>query len=119
MSLTINSKAYGSPQRFDGPALTYFGPGKSVSKKDDVRLTATAPKPTATFSGIGRTSAKMTRTLDLTGALTPQGDAIIDVQVSVPVGFTASDVETMCDDIGAWVASSAFKAHVKAQQTGF
>jgi hypothetical protein len=119
MSLTINSKAYGSPQRIDGSSYTYYGPGKTVSVKDDLRLSATAPKPTASFSGLGRTSSKLTRTLTLTGALTPTGDVIAEMSVSLPAGYADADVDTLCADLGAFIASSSFKASLKQQQVGF
>lgn len=118
MSLTINAKTY-TADSFGNNAVGYIGASKTVSLKDDVSLKRTAPKATAVFSGVGRTSAKMTRTLTLTGALTPSGDAIVDISVSVPVGYTAADVDTLLNDMGAFLASASFKSHVKAQQINF
>lgn len=118
MSLSINAKTYTQ----DGSGLNsyqYIGPSKTVSVKDDVRLARTAPKLTAVFSGIGRTDAKMTRTLTLTGALTPTGDAICEISVNVPVGFASADVDTLLNDMGNFLSSATFKTHVKSQQVGF
>jgi len=118
MSLTINAKTY-SADSYQQNVVGYIGSLKTVSIKDDVALRRTAPKPTATFSGVGRTSAKLTRTLTLTGALSPTGDAILDVSVSVPVGYASADVDAILNDMGAFVASASFKAHVKSQQISF
>lgn len=118
MALTINAKTY-TADSFNKDSVSYIGTLKTVSVKDDVRLARTAPKQTATFSGVGRAQAKMTRTLTLTGALTPTGDAICDINVSVPVGYAGADVDTMLNDMGAYVSSAAFKTLVKSQQVNY
>jgi hypothetical protein len=114
MSLSINTKTY-NPDSYQKDQVSYVGVNNTLSVKDKVVLARTAPKPTAEFSGVGRTMAKLTRTLSLTGALTPTADAIVDVQSQIPVGFTAADVDTLCADMGAWIASSQFKALLKHQ----
>lgn len=118
MSLTVNAGTY-TGDSYTANAIGYIGAAKTVSVKDDVKLSRTAPKPTATFSGVGRTSAKLTRTLTLTGALTPTGDAIVEIQVSVPVGYTAANVDTLLNDMGAFLSSASFKTHVKSQQIAY
>lgn len=118
MSLTVNTGTY-TGDSYQKDQVGYIGAAKTVSVKDDVKLSRTAPKPTAVFSGVGRTSAKLTRTLTLTGALTPTGDAIVDIQVSVPVGYTAANVDSLLNDMGAFLASASFKTHVKSQQIAF
>lgn len=118
MSLTINAKTY-TADSFGTNQVGYIGTLKTVTVKDDVSLKRTAPKPTSSFSGLGRTQAKMVRTLTLTGALTLSGDCTLDCQVSVPVGFTAADVDAVLNDMGAFIASASFKAHVKSQQVNF
>jgi hypothetical protein len=118
MSLSINSKTY-TADSFQKDTVGYIGTGKTVTVKDDVKMARTAPKPTTTFSGVGRTQAKLTRTLTLTGALTPNWDAIVAIDVSVPAGYTAADVDAMLNDMGAFLASASFKTHVKSQQVAF
>lgn len=118
MSLTINAKTY-TADSFATGQIGYIGSLKTVSVKDDVILKRTAPKPTTVFSGVGRTTAKLTRTLTLTGALTPTGEAICEINVSVPVGYTAADVDALLNDMGAFLASASFKTHVKSQQISF
>lgn len=118
MALTINAKTY-TADSFQQNAVGYIGATKTVSVKDDVALRRTAPKPTDLFSGVGRTSAKMTRTLTLTGAKTLAGDCILEVAVSVPVGYASADVDAVLNDMGAFVASASFKTHVKSQQISY
>jgi hypothetical protein len=97
----------------------YIGPNKTVSVKDDAKLYRVAPKPTSAFSGVGRTTAKLTRTHTLTGALTPSGEAILEINVSIPVGMASADIDVLLNDMGAFLASATFKTHVKAQQINF
>lgn len=118
MSLTVNAKTYNADS-FQQNAVGYIGPLKTVTVKDDIILRRTQPKPTAVFSGVGRTEAKLTRTLTLTGALTPTSDAIVDISVSVPVGYTAADVDSLLNDMGSFLSSASFKSHVKSQQVSF
>jgi hypothetical protein len=118
MALTINAKTYNADS-FGANAIGYQGANNTTSVKDYVRLLRVPPKPTSTFSGVGKTSAKMTRTHTLTGALTPTWDAILDVSVTVPVGMASADVDTLLNDMGAFLASATFKTHVKTQQTSF
>lgn len=118
MALTINAKTYNSDS-FQQNAVGYIGTLKTVSIKDDVVLRRTQPKVTDVFSGVGRTSAKLTRTLTLTGAKTLAGDSIVEISVSVPVGFASADVDSLLNDMGAFLASASFKTHVKSQQVSF
>jgi hypothetical protein len=118
MALTINAKTF-TADSFQKDSVGYIGTGKTVTVKDDVKLSRTAPKPTSVFSGLGRTQAKMTRTLTLTGALTPTGDMICQIDVAVPVGYTAADIDTMLNDMGSFLASADFKTHVKSQKVSY
>lgn len=90
-----------------------------VSVKDDVALKRTAPKSTDVFSGLGRTEAKLVRTLNLTAAKTTTGDATVSISVAVPVGYSSGDVDTLLNDFGSFLASATFKTHVKSQQINF
>lgn len=118
MSLTINAKTY-TADSFASDSVGYIGVAKTTSVKDDTVLRRLAVKATAVFSGVSRTFAKLTRTLTLTGALTPTADAYVNVEVMVPVGYAAADVDTLLNDVGAFVASAQFKSHVKARQVSF
>lgn len=118
MALTINAKTF-TADSFSKDSVSYIGTLKTVSVKDDVRLARTAPKSTSVFSGVGRTQAKLTRTFTLTAALTPTGDAICSIDVSVPVGFASADVDSLLNDMGSFLASASFKTHVKSQQISY
>jgi len=118
MSLTINAKTYNA-DRFGQDAIGYVGPAHTLSVLDDVQLSRVAPKPTVTFSGVGRASAKMTRTLTLTGALTPTGNAICQINVSVPVGAATADVDSLLNDMGAFLSSASAKTLVEGLQISF
>jgi len=112
MSLTINSKAF-APDGYAANATTYAGPAKTLSLKDDLKLARTAPKETSTFSGVGRSQAKLSRSLTLTGAKTTSHEGIIDCQISIPVGAAGADIDSMVNDFAAWVAHASFKTMVK------
>ncbi len=118
MSLTINAKTYNADS-YQQSIVGYIGSLKTVSVKDDVQLKRTAPKPTAVFSGVGKTNAKLTRTLTLTGALNPSWDAIVSIDVNIPVGYASADVDSLLNDMGSFLASASFKTHVKSQQISF
>jgi hypothetical protein len=118
MSLTINAKTF-TPDSFQKDSVGYSGPAHTLSAKDYARLLRAAPKPTTEFSGVGRTSAKLTRTLTLTGALTTSHDGILDVAVSIPVGAASADIDSMLNDMGSFLASASFKTHVKNQQVSY
>lgn len=118
MSLTFNTKTYAA-DLFGSNLVGYNGPAKTVSIKDDLKLGRTIPKPTAVFSGVGRTSAKLTRTLTLTNALTPTGDGIVEISVSMPVGSASADIDAFLNDTGALLSGADFKNHVKKQQISF
>lgn len=118
MTLAVNVGTY-TADSFSKDSVSYIGPAKTVSIKDDLKLMRTPPKVSLSFSGLGRTEAKLTRTLTLTGALTPTGDAIISVNVAVPVGYTAANVDTLLDDMAALLASANMKTHVKSQKISY
>jgi len=118
MTLPVSGMTY-TADSFQKDQVAYHGVLNTTSVKDEVRLARTAPKPTATFSGVGRTSAKLTATLPLTGALTPTGDMIIDIQATVPVGATTATVEDWLTALGVFVGSASFKSHVNAQKISY
>jgi hypothetical protein len=114
MSLTVNAKSY-TADGYSNNAVSYVGPAHTVSVKDDLRVGRVLPKPTSIFSGVARQSFKLTRTHTLTGALTTVGDSISDFSTSIPVGASAADIELICTDLGAFIASAAFKTMLTGQ----
>jgi hypothetical protein len=113
LSLSVNTKTY-NPDSYRADSVRYVGPLNTVSVKDAVVLGRTAPKPTTEFSGVGRTLAKLTRTLPLTGALTPSAEGIVEISAQIPVGAAAADVDALAADMGAWIASTQGKALLKS-----
>lgn len=118
MSITFNTKTY-TGDSFQKDQVGYIGAAKTVTVKDDFKILRTAPKPTTVFSGLGRTTVKLTRTFTLTGALTPTGDAIVEINVSVPVGYAAADVDAILNDMGALLSGADMKTIVKTQKVSF
>lgn len=116
MSLSVNTKTY-APDSYRPDSVRYVGPLNTVSVKDAMVLARTQPKPTTEFSGVGRTMAKLTRTLPLTGALTPTADGILEINAQIPVGAASADVDALAADVGAWIASSQGKALLKSLLT--
>lgn len=118
MSIVFNAKTY-TADKFGVDAVGYNGAAKTLSVSDDLSLSRVAAKPTTVFSGVARTSAKMTRTLTLTGALTPTGQAILQISVSMPVGAAGADIDALLNDMGALLSGADFKTHVKTQKISY
>jgi len=118
MSWTFNTKVYTADQ-YGLDAVGYAGVLKTLTVADDLQLSRVPAKPTSVFSGVSRTQAKMTRTLTLTGALTPTGKAILSINVSIPVGAASADIDALLNDMGAALSHANFKTHVKSLQLTF
>lgn len=113
MSIVLNTKSYDADIAVTPNQVPYKGPANTLSVKDRMDLYRVEPKSTAVFSGVGRSRVKVVRTLTLTAAKTETGDAIADINLSVPVGASAANIDSLCDDIGAFTSSAAFKLLVK------
>lgn len=118
MTLTVNAKAYNA-DRVGLDSVGYNGPAHTLSVLDDIQLGRTAPKPVASFSGVGKSSARLARTVTLTGALTPSGQAVISVAISIPVGTAGADVDSLLNDMGSYLSSASAKLHAKNLQITF
>lgn len=118
MSLTINAKAF-TADKIGENAVGYAGPANTLSSIDFFQLKRVVAKASALFSGVARSSGKLTRTLTLTGALSPTGTAIVDISVSVPVGSASVDIDSLLNDAGSWLSSASAKATVKLQTINF
>lgn len=115
MSLTINAKSY-TADGFYGNVVTYIGPNQSGSTKDKMSLKKTDPKATPDFSGVNRYEAKFVRTVTLTGAKTPTGEAWKRIEIVTPVGMSDADRDALIGDDAVWEATAGFKAMVKVGQ---
>lgn len=116
MSLTVNAKAY-TADGWDTNSVRFQGPAHTTSVKDRLIQKKTDPKPTDLFSGISRFQVKAVRTHALTGAKTATADGSMDVNFALPVGMPSADIDAYCNDLGAYLASAAFKAALKSGQT--
>lgn len=112
MTMSVNAKTY-TGDGYSTNAVNYVGPAHTATVADDIRVSRVLAKPTSTFSGVTRQSFKLTRTHTLTGALTPTGNSISEMSFSLPVGMASADVDTICADLGAFIASASFKTMVK------
>lgn len=101
MTITVNEKAYVQDVPSSKDSVPYQGPSATLSVTDRIDLSRTYPKKALNFSGMGRSRIKFTRTLNLTGALTPNGLATIDVAVNIPVGAASADVDALLADVAA------------------
>lgn len=115
MALTVNAKSYVA-DGFQADSVHFQGPGKTSLLKDDIIQKRFAAKPTATNSGVQKYLLKMVRSHSLTGAKTVTGDGGVEIMISRPVGISDADSDLYLTDLGAYIASAAFKALVKTSQ---
>lgn len=118
MALTPGAATF-TADSYQKDTVGYVGVLKTNTVKDDIVLRRTSPKPTAVFSGVARSGCKFTRTLTLTGALTPTADIIFDVSVSAPVGASDADLTTVIALFAAMVAEADFATLVKTQKISY
>jgi hypothetical protein len=112
MALTVNAKTY-TADSFGLNAVGYVGPANTVTTKDTIRLSRVAQKPVSTSSGVARAGVNLTRTLTLTGAIEPSRDSSFSLNVTIPIGAAAADLDAISNDMGAWIATTAFKNLLK------
>lgn len=112
MSLTVNAKTYANDVSRSPDSFRYLGPVHDGDSNDTIDLYRTAAKPTATYSGNTRSRAKLTRAV--TDGTAQIGDMILDVSVSVPVGAVSAQVDSVINDLAAWLATTAAKNLIKS-----
>lgn len=115
MSLTVNAKAY-TVDSINGSAFGFQGPAHTTLVKDRLVQKSTPAKPTALFSGIQRFTVSLFRSHTLTGAKTTTSDGSVKIEFALPTGISSPDVDSYCNDLGAYIASAGFKANLKAGQ---
>lgn len=118
MPLTINTKTF-TADKIGADVVSYNGPAHTLSLLDDFQLKRVSPKPNSVFSGVGRHTAKLSRTVTLIGALTPTGTAICEINVTIPVGTADATIDAVLNDMGSWLSSASAKTSVKALQINF
>jgi hypothetical protein len=98
MTITVNTKAYTFDTNVTPDIARHKGPAHTFEVKDYLDLKRTAPKPSADFAGVARAGVKFVRTVTL--ADSSKADAIIEVNVSLPVGMAEADIDSLRDDTG-------------------
>mgnify|MGYP001140973330 CR=1 FL=1 len=112
--MQFNSKTYKLDSSTANSA-TYRGPGQTLSIRDQLQLSRQRIKTSAAYSGTSRGNATLTRTVPLTGALTPTGVASLSVDPALPVGMADADQDALIADFRGFVASSEFATWVKSR----
>lgn len=116
MALTVNAKSYVA-DGFDTNSVRFQGPANTTTVVDRLIQKKTDAKPTSLFSGLVRFMVKLTRTHTLTGAKTDAANSTVDINIARPVGISDADSDALVADLGAYIASSAFKTALKTGQT--
>lgn len=98
MTVTVNTKAYAFDSNLSADSARHTGPSHTYQVKDVLDLKRTAAKPTATFAGVARSSAKFARTVTLTDG--SKAEAIGEASFSIPVGTADADIDSLRDDLG-------------------
>ncbi len=104
MTITINTLAYEEDSSINPNLVRYVGPANTFASKDLLDLGRTAAKPTPTFAGVARATAKRVKTVTLADGST--ADAIVRIETSLPVGIAKADADALRDDIGDFAISA-------------
>jgi hypothetical protein len=98
MTITVNTKAYAFDTNPSADQGVHVGPSNTFASKDVLVLGRSAAKPTATYAGNARSSAKFQRTVTLGDGSTAIATA--EASFSIPVGMAEADVDSLRDDLG-------------------
>lgn len=98
MPITLNTKVYSQDAMLSPNATRYAAAASTLTVPDYLDIKATAPKPTASFGGVQRASAKFHRTVATTGVPNTTGTAIVEISVSIPAGAAQAAAESILDD---------------------
>jgi hypothetical protein len=105
MSISVNSKTYNFDTTINRDLVQYDGPANTISIKDILQARRSRSAATTDFSGMARSSIKLTRTV--TDGTDVVGDAIVEISVAFPVDGQASEHQAMLDDLGAWAVTAS------------
>lgn len=104
MTVTVNTRAYAFDSNPTPESGRHTGPAQTFQVKDLLDLKRTAPKPTATFAGVARATAKFARTVTLSSG--SKAELIGEASFSIPVGTADADIDLIRDDLGDYLISS-------------
>jgi len=117
MSITLNTLAYSQDTFLNPNKVAYTGPGHTYATSDLLTLGRVAPKPTASFAGVGRTEAKRTKTVTLADGST--APVIVTLSVSAPVGAAEADIDGCVNDLCDFGLSSEGQSFYKNHDLTF
>jgi hypothetical protein len=104
MPITLNTVDF-SQDSFQNPnKVSYTSSGNSFTEKDSLSLGRTAPKPTSTFRGVAKSEVKRTKTMTLDDSTL--WDAIVTVNIALPVGIAEADATALLNDVGDFLISA-------------
>lgn len=112
--MQFNSKTYTLDSNTANSAI-YRGPGQTLSVRDQLQVSRQRIKTSAAYSGTSRGNATLTRTVALTGALSPSGVASMSVDPALPVGMSGADQDALIADFRGFVASDEFVTWIKSR----
>lgn len=110
--MLLNTRTY-AEDRTNPDSVRYVGPANTLTISDTFEMKRVYPKPTATFAGVGRPTAKRVKTVSLNGDASTPGDIIVQLSGSIPVGAAGADVDGILADLAAFCASNEAKALFK------
>lgn len=117
MPITVNTVAF-TQDSFQTPnKVQYTSPSHNFSEKDMLTLARTAPKPTATYKGVGRFEVKRTKTVTVADG--SQKDALVTLNVAFPVGISDADADALVDDVGDWIITAEGKGALRKHDLTF
>lgn len=107
MSITVNLKTYEKDTERSPDIIRYQGPAHSLTVNDYLDAKRTAPKPTATFAGVGKASFKLTRTATDGTDPIAGANALLEISSNIPVGMATSEIAALIADAAAWLATAS------------
>lgn len=110
--MLLNTRTY-TEDRVNPDSVRYVGPANTLTISDTFEMKRVYPKPTSTFAGVARPTAKRVKTVSLNGDAATPGDMISQFGGSIPVGTSDADIDAMCADWAAFFASNEAKALCK------
>lgn len=110
--MLLNTRTY-SQDRVNPDSVKYTGPANTLTITDTFEMKRVYPKPTSTFAGVARPTAKRVKTCTLNGDAATTAEAILNIGGSLPVGMADADVDALLADGAAFLGSDQAKALFK------
>ena len=112
MALTVNAKTYSNDVPRGSDSYRYLGTAHTASKADYIDLYRTSAPEGDEGKVKSKGRAKLTRGVT-NGTSQLATDLIFDCNCMVPTGTASAEIDSALNDLGAWIASAAFKSVVK------